>query len=109
MRFGDLRYHDNEKKLLIFYRQGLMFAFNFNPTQSFTDVKVSLPHIADYRIVLNTDDPKYGGQGLIGTAPYPAIVDKKGNSVISLYLPARSAVVLKEGEIRHLPAGKKKK
>ena len=103
MRFGDLRFHDNGKKIIVFYRQGLMFAFNFNPTQSFTDVKVSLPHIADYEVVLNTDDPKYGGQGLIGNVPYPAIVDEKGNSVISLYLPARSALVLKEGEIRVLP------
>ena len=104
MRFGDLRFHDNGKKIIVFYRRGLMFAFNFNPTQSFTDVKVSLPHIADYEVVLNTDDPKYGGQGLIGNVPYPAIVDEKGNSVISLYLPARSALVLKEGEIRVLPA-----
>ena len=106
MRFGDLRFHDNGKKIIVFYRRGLMFAFNFNPTQSFTDVKVSLPHIADYEVVLNTDDPKYGGQGLIGNVPYPAIVDEKGNSVISLYLPARSALVLKEGEIRQLPVGK---
>ena len=106
MRFGDLRFHDNGKKIIVFYRQGLMFAFNFNPTQSFTDVEVSLPHIADYEVVLNTDDPKYGGQGLIGNVPYPAIVDEKGNSVISLYLPARSALVLKEGEIRQLPVGK---
>ena len=103
MRFGDLRFHDNGKKIIVFYRRGLMFAFNFNPTQSFTDVKVSLPHIADYEVVLNTDDPKYGGQGLIGNVPYPAIVDEKGNSVISLYLPARSALVLKEGKIRVLP------
>ena len=103
MRFGDLRFHDNGKKIIVFYRQGLMFAFNFNPTQSFTDVKVSLPHIADYEVVLNTDDPKYGGQGLIGNVPYTAIVDEEGNSVISLYLPARSALVLKEGEIRVLP------
>ena len=103
MRFGDLRLNDSAKKVLVFYRQGLMFAFNFNPTQSFTGVKVSLPHIADYTIVLNTDDPKYGGSGLIGSAPYPAIVDKKGNSHISLYLPARTAVVLKEGPIQTLP------
>ena len=109
MRFGDLRLNDSEKKILVFYRQGLMFAFNFDPTHSYTGVKVSLPHIADYEVVLNTDDPKYGGSGLIGTAPYPAIVDKKGNSVISLYLPARTAVVLKEGKIRVLPPAQKKK
>ena len=109
MRFGDLRLNDSEKKILVFYRQGLMFAFNFDPSHSYTNVKVSLPHIADYEVVLDTDAPKYGGNGLIGSAPYPAIVDKKGNSVISLYLPARSAVVLKEGKIRVLPPAPKKK
>ena len=109
MRFGDLRLNDSEKKILVFYRQGLMFAFNFDPSHSYTNVKVSLPHIADYEVVLNTDDPKYGGNGLIDSASYPAIVDKKGNSVISLYLPARSAVVLKEGKIRVLPPAPKKK
>ena len=109
MRFGDLRLNDSEKKILVFYRQGLMFAFNFDPSHSYTNVKVSLPHIADYEIVLDTDDPKYGGNGLIGSAPYPAIVDKKGNSVISLYLPSRSAVVLQEGKIRVLPPAPKKK
>ena len=34
MRFGDLRLNDSEKKILVFYRQGLMFAFNFDPTHS---------------------------------------------------------------------------
>ena len=109
MRFCDLRLNDFEKKILVFYRQGLMFAFNFDPCHSYTNVKVSLPHIADYEVVLNTDDPKYGGNGLIDSVSYPAIVDKKGNSVISLYLPARSAVVLKEGKIRVLPPAPKKK
>ena len=107
-RFGDLRLNDPAKKILVFYRQGLMFAFNFNPSQSFTDVKVSLPHIADYTVALNTDDEKYGGQSLIGSAAYPAAVDEKGNSTISLYLPARSAVVLKEGPIREAAPKPKK-
>lgn len=69
MRFGDLRLNDSEKKILVFYRQGLMFAFNFDPSHSYTNVKVSLPHIADYEIVLDTDDPKYGGNGLIAPPP----------------------------------------
>ena len=109
MHFGDLRLYDSEKKVLVFYRQGLMFAFNFHPTKSFTDIRVSLPHMADYKVVLNTDDSKYGGNDLVTRSSYPAIVDKKGNSVISLYLPARSALVLEEGKIRVMPMDTRKK
>ncbi len=109
MHFGDLRLNDSEKKVLVFYRQGLMFAFNFHPTKSFTDIRVSLPHMADYKVVLNTDDSKYGGNDLVTRSSYPAIVDTKGNSVISLYLPARSALVLEEGKIRVMPVDTRKK
>ncbi len=110
MRFGDLRLNLPEKKVLVFYRQGLMFAFNFHPSQSFNDLEVSLPNLADYRMVLNTDDPKYGGNGLIDGTNYPALVDEEGNSSISLYLPARTAIVLKEIPMaKKAPAKKKKK
>lgn len=108
MRFGDLRLTDPEKKILIFYRQGLMFAFNFSPSNSYTDVKISLPHFADYTLALNTDSIKYGGQDLAGNATYIAQVDDKGSSSISVYLPARSALVLKEGTVREIPKVQKK-
>ena len=100
MRMGDLRTKDPEKKILVFYRNGLLFAFNFHPDQSVTDLEVSLPNCADYTVALTSDDGKYGGQDLVAHMTYPAQVDEKGDSVVKLYLPARTAVVLREGKIR---------
>ena len=96
MRMGDLRMKDSDKQVIVFYRKGLMFAFNFSPTHSYTDIKVPLPAIADYTVALCSDDGKYGGFDQVQHITYPAQVDEKGNSTITLYLPARTAVVLKE-------------
>ena len=63
------------------------------------DVKVSIPNCADYEVAFTTDDWKYGGWGQINHGTYPVQVDENGNSSISLYLPARTAMVLREGEI----------
>ena len=102
MRFGDLRLNDSARKILIFYRQGLLFAFNFSPASSYTDVIIPLPHYADYTLALNTDDQKYGGQDLAGNVSYTAAPDQNGNSSISIYIPARSALVLREGTVKKL-------
>ena len=50
---------------------------------------------ADYEVVLSSDDDIYGGQNLISHMTYPT---KKfdGQYYVELYLPARTAVVLKE-------------
>ncbi len=96
MRMGDLRMKDSDKQVIVFYRKGLLFAFNFSPSRSYTDIRVPLPAIADYTVALCTDDSVYGGFDQVQHITYPAQVDGKGNSAITLYLPARTAVVLKE-------------
>ena len=96
VRMGDLRLTDPDKQVIVFYRNGLMFAFNFSPTHSYTDIRVPLPAIADYAVALSSDDGKYGGFDQVQHITYPAQVDEQGNSAIMLYLPARTAVVLKE-------------
>ena len=96
MRMGDLRLSDPDKQIIVFYRKGLLFAFNFSPVHSYTDIRVPLPAIADYTVALSTDDGIYGGFDQVQHILYPAQVDDKGNSSIALYLPARTAVVLRE-------------
>ena len=98
-RMADLRLLMDREQVIVFYRKGLLFAFNFNPTQSFTSVKVPLPANADYTVKLCTDDGKYGGQDLVEHMVYPAKVEN-GQAFVELYLPARTAVVLKEGTVR---------
>ena len=98
-RMGDLRLLRNAYKIIAFYRKGLLFAFNFNPSESFTNVKIQVPSNADYEIRLSTDDERYGGQNRIEHITYP-VKEEDGKYFIELYLPARTAVVLKEGRIR---------
>ena len=111
-RMGDLRLCRDNDQVIAFYRKGLLFAFNFNATQSFTGVRVPVPNNADYEVRLSSDDAVYGGQDRIAHIEYKAI-EVDGKYYVDLYLPARTAVVLKEGRIRKgkvekKPSAKKK-
>jgi len=102
-RMGDLRLMKAPEKTLVFTRSGLMFAFNFHPSQSLTNVLVPVPVDADYTVEFSSDDHKYGGFSQVHHITYPA---KKfdGQYFVELYLPARTAVVLKQGPVREAPA-----
>ena len=109
MRFGDLRLMQAADKVIAFYRQGLMFAFNFHPSVSQTSVLVPVTKNADYTVEMCSDDEKYGGFGQVAHQVYPAkTVEGKEGYFIELYLPARTAVVLKEGKLNK-PEPKAKK
>ncbi len=60
---------------------------------------VPVPNNADYTVKLCSDDEKYGGHNLVEHMTYPA-KEFDGKFYVELYLPARTAVVLKEGRIR---------
>ena len=98
-RMGDQRLYLKDEKVLVFYRNGLLFAFNFHPSQSLTDVEVPVPNRADYTVAMSSDDEKYGGQGNVAHIKYP-MRSRKKEPFIRLYLPARTVVVLKEGKVK---------
>ena len=88
-------------KVLAFVRGDLLFVFNFHPTQSFTDYGILVPPATRWRHLFDTDEVRFGGQGriLAGVDYEPTLVhDSNHNELvqqIKLYLPARTAVVLK--------------
>ena len=98
-RMADLCLIKEPEKTICFYRKGLLFVFNFSPSQSLTNVLVPVPNDADYDVALCSDDWKYGGNGLVAHMTYPT---KKfdGQNYVELYIPARTAIVLKEKNIR---------
>ena len=98
-QMADLETIREDQKIIVFYRHGLMFAFNFHPSNSVTNILVPTPQKTDYRLVMSTDDQKYGGQGLVEHMTYPT-KQFDGKNFIELYLPARTAVVLTEGPIK---------
>ena len=95
-RMPDLKLLSENDKVIAYYRKGLIFAFNFNPDQSFPGVRIPVPACTNYTVALCSDDRKYGGGQLVKHISYPA-KGTKGNYYIEVYLPARTAVVLKEG------------
>ena len=52
--------HEGDK-IIVFERAGLLFIFNFHPTNSFTDYRVGVDIAGEYKIVLSSDDKQYGG------------------------------------------------
>ncbi|KAH9415220.1 1,4-alpha-glucan branching enzyme [Dermatophagoides pteronyssinus] len=88
--------HETDK-IIVFERCGLLFVFNFHPTKSFADYRVGIDKPGVYRLVLNTDDPEFGGHSLLDsnveyiTQPYG--YSGRRNSLM-VYIPSRVAIVL---------------
>ena len=96
-----LLHEDSTQKVIIFKRADLIFAFNFNPHQSFTDYRFEAPS-GKYRMILDSDAQKYGGHGRLDSQQaHFTIVDNtegKSQNMLSIYLPSRSAYVLCQTE-----------
>jgi 1,4-alpha-glucan branching enzyme len=88
---------DSTNKIIAFKREDLIFAFNFNPLQSFIDYRFNAPP-GKYHTILDSDAPKYGGQGRLDAQQehFTIVNDTEGKSqnMLSLYLPTRSAFIL---------------
>ena len=53
---------------------------------------------AEYELVLSSDDAAYGGQDLVAHMTYHTKVFE-GQHYVELYIPARTAIVLKEKKL----------
>ena len=96
-----LLHEDSTQKVIIFKRADLIFAFNFDPHQSFTNYRFEAPP-GKYRLILDSDAQKYGGHGRLDSQQaHFTIIDNtegKNRNMLSIYLPARSAYVLCQTE-----------
>ncbi len=93
---------DEQKKILIFKRKSCIFALNFSPTGSFADYGFSVP-AGTYMNVLDSDQPRFNGFGRLNEGEQHVSVPERcpnGNQAfdhtLSVYLPARTAMVLKQ-------------
>lgn len=110
-RMGDMRLMKAPEQTCAFYRNSLLFVFNFNPTQSLENVLIPVPNPGEYTVVLSSDDPKYGGFGNVKMQTYSTKVFEE-KDYIELYIPARTCFVLKEKVIlpkKPAKRGRKKK
>ncbi|XP_022716864.1 1,4-alpha-glucan-branching enzyme 3, chloroplastic/amyloplastic isoform X2 [Durio zibethinus] len=59
-------HHVNDTNMVISYIRGpLLFIFNFHPTNSYERYCVGVDEAGEYQVIMNTDERKYGGEGLI--------------------------------------------
>ena len=94
----------NHGDQVLAYRRGdLLFVFNWNGNQSFVDYGIMVDK-GKYQIILDSDAPEFGGFGrnddsiIHQTIPVQSELLNKGDNRewLRLYLPARSAMVLKK-------------
>lgn len=93
-------WHDDGDQILAFERGCLLFVFNFSPTRSYADYGF-LVKKGEYNVVLNTDAKCFGGNGLADDGVthftnFDPLYEKDGKEWLKLYVPARSAVVLRK-------------
>ena len=94
-RMADLLLMKAPEQMLAFYRNGLMFVFNFHFAQSLNNVLIPVHQPGEYTVVMSSDDEKYGGFGNVKMQTYSTKVFD-GKHYIELYIPARTCFVLKE-------------
>ena len=88
--------------MLAYSRRDLIFVFNFSPTRSFTDYGFLVPE-GSYSIVLDSDAVRFGGNGFVDDSQvhftnHDPLYAKKRKGWLKLYLPARTALVLKKNK-----------
>ena len=106
-RMGDLLLMKAPEQMLAFYRNSLLFVFNFHFQQSLNNVLIPVHQPGEYTVVLSSDDEKYGGFGNVKHQTYSTKVFD-GKHYIELYVPARTCFVLKEKVILPPPEEPKK-
>lgn len=95
-------WHDDGDQILAYMRGPLVFVFNFSPNRSYEGYGFRVPE-GEYEVVLNTDAKVYGGNGLADDSVkhltnFDPLLARDHKGWLKLYIPARSAVVLKKRE-----------
>lgn len=93
-------WHNDGDQVLAFMRGDLLFVFNFSPSRSFTDYGFLVP-TGSYYVLLNTDAKEFGGNGFADDSVshitnYDQLYAAQHKEWLKLYIPSRSAVVLRK-------------
>ena len=89
----------DDDQILAYKRGNLVFVYNFNPVQSFSGYGILTPP-GEYEVVLTSDEPRFGGYGNVDMTvthftQHDELYAPHGVEWLRLYLPARSAQVLR--------------
>ena len=95
-RMANLQLMKAPEQMLCFARCDLFFIFNFHSTNSLNNVLIPVyPDSKELIVEMSSDDEKYGGFGQVMHMTYP-VKEFDGQRYVELYIPARTAIVLRE-------------
>ncbi len=89
---------DHERKVMMYQRGVSTFLFNFHPTASYEGFFVPMGEQGDWVVQLSSDDERFGGHNRVATDHSYSTFgqEQNGQSGFKIYLPSRTAVVLKK-------------
>ena len=104
---------DNSDNVVVFLRRdkkgtNLLCAINFSPN-AYEGYRFGCPPVKEWREVFNTDDPAYGGSGVLNNTPAQVewVESHDKESSVAIRIPPLGAVFM-VGEGRMRPKPKKK-
>ena len=84
---------DVDNKVIIAERNNDIFVFNFHPNNSIFGYKFWVPVAGKYKIILNTDNQKFGGFARVDET---LIYETDNSNMLSIYLTNRTGLVLQK-------------
>ncbi|MFC4872456.1 alpha-amylase family glycosyl hydrolase [Negadavirga shengliensis] len=90
--FADQVHADPANKVLIYKRGGLLFAFSFHPEKSIFDYQFRAPEMGKYQLIVNSDNPEFGGFGRVDESQY---YYTNPHQILSIYMTNRTALVFR--------------
>ena len=86
---------NNPDNVLGYKKGSAYFLYNFDPNRSYEGYWIPMPEHGKYRVCMSSDDYCYGGHGRVAHMDY-ITEELEGQPGIRIYLPNRTAIVLKK-------------
>lgn len=96
----ELILENSKQKVIVFKRAGFIFVFNLHPNRSYVDYMFGASP-GKYQMIFDSDSSVYGGQQRLTPNQFHFTIPKTSPSedieyhLLSLYIPSRTALVLK--------------
>ena len=88
---------DQDNQVLVYERGGYIFALNFSPDRSYQGYLMPVPTKGKYRVVLSTDEGRFGGWDRVSTDyRYEAAEQADSTYRVQIYLPARTGLCMRK-------------
>jgi 1,4-alpha-glucan branching enzyme len=84
---------DVDNKVIVAERNNMIFVFNFHPNNSIFGYKFWVPFPGKYKIILNTDNSKFGGFDRVDEN---YIYETDSDNFLSIYLTNRTGLILQK-------------